>query len=408
MRLNNLPSEFQQALPSLKKIQAAGYEAYFVGGCVRDVLLNHPIHDVDIATSAFPEEVKALFPKTFDVGIEHGTVMVLADNQETYEITTFRTESTYQDFRRPDQVAFVRSLKEDLKRRDFTVNALALTVDGEIIDLFAGLKDLEDKVLRAVGNPHERLHEDALRMMRGLRFMSQLGFSLEENTFAAILANHQLLEKISVERVHVEFMKLMLGSYRRDALLAFVETQCYQYCPGLAGGKEALLKIADLPERPLASESQVWALLLSVLQTPLTEINSFLKHWRCSNQVIKEVQQLVLGLKFRLEQPWTLQLIYQLGAEALQNVEELRYYFGQESQVQQVLASYQALPIHDLKDLAITGQDLLTACQAKAGKWVSLLLARCEEAVLLGELPNEKDQLLAFAKKAYPEILANL
>ena len=133
---------FVQALPLIEQIEAAGFEAYFVGGSVRDALLGKEINDVDIATSAFPAEIKQIFPKTIDVGIEHGTVMVLWDG-EAYEITTFRTESTYQDFRRPDKVEFVRSLEEDLKRRDFTVNALAMDKNGQIMDYFNGQEDLK-------------------------------------------------------------------------------------------------------------------------------------------------------------------------------------------------------------------------------------------------------------------------
>ncbi len=152
MKLTILPEEFRQALPVMEQIETAGYEAYFVGGSVRDVLLGHPIHDVDIATSAFPAEIKEIFPRTVDVGIEHGTVLVLTEDSQ-YEITTFRTESTYQDFRRPDQVSFVRSLEEDLKRRDFTINAFAVQDDGNVIDLFEGLADLANKTLRAVATP---------------------------------------------------------------------------------------------------------------------------------------------------------------------------------------------------------------------------------------------------------------
>lgn len=140
--MRKLDSEFMKALPVIQKIQEAGYEAYFVGGSVRDRILKKPIADVDIATSAFPMEVKEIFPRTVDVGIEHGTVMVLFEG-EGYEVTTFRTESTYQDYRRPDTVTFVRSLEEDLKRRDFTVNALAMNSEGELIDYFGGLKDIE-------------------------------------------------------------------------------------------------------------------------------------------------------------------------------------------------------------------------------------------------------------------------
>ena len=178
MRLSYLPSEFQKALPILEKIKAAGFEAYFVGGSVRDALLNRPIHDVDIASSSYPEETKQIFERTVDIGIEHGTVLVLENGGE-YEVTTFRTEDVYVDYRRPSSVAFVRSLEEDLKRRDFTVNAFALNENAEVIDKFDGLTDLDNRVLRAVGKAEERFNEDALRIMRGLRFAASLDFDIE-------------------------------------------------------------------------------------------------------------------------------------------------------------------------------------------------------------------------------------
>ncbi|MFR4032841.1 MAG: CCA tRNA nucleotidyltransferase, partial [Streptococcus sp.] len=146
MRLSYLPSEFQKALPILEKIKSAGFEAYFVGGSVRDALLNRPIHDVDIASSSYPEETKQIFERTVDIGIEHGTVLVLENGGE-YEVTTFRTEDVYVDYRRPSSVSFVRSLEEDLKRRDFTVNAFALNENAEVIDKFDGLADLDNRVL---------------------------------------------------------------------------------------------------------------------------------------------------------------------------------------------------------------------------------------------------------------------
>ena len=168
------------------------------------------IHDEDIATSSYPEETKQIFPRTADIGIEHGTVLVL-DGDEEYEVTTFRTEDVYVDYRRPSSVSFVRSLEEDLKRRDFTVNAFALDETGEIVDLFDGLQDLENQVLRAVGVASERFNEDALRIMRGFRFQASLGFELEQETFEAMKTLTALLEKISVERTFVEFDKLLLA-----------------------------------------------------------------------------------------------------------------------------------------------------------------------------------------------------
>ncbi len=194
IKIDNLPNIFVKAMPVLQTLENAGFEAYFVGGSVRDVLLHRHVHDVDITTSAYPEEVKQLFDKSIDTGIKHGTVTVLYNN-ESYEITTFRTESGYQDFRRPDHVTFVQNLDEDLKRRDFTINALAMNTKGEIVDLFNGLDDLEHHIIRAVGDPETRFHEDALRMMRAVRFMSQLEFKLEEKTRQAIKDNHQLLKK---------------------------------------------------------------------------------------------------------------------------------------------------------------------------------------------------------------------
>ncbi len=147
MKINNLPEVFLKAQPVLQALEDAGFEAYFVGGCVRDLLLDRHIHDVDIATSAYPEEVKKTFAKSIDTGIQHGTVTVLYGG-EAYEITTFRTESGYQDFRRPDKVTFVQNLEEDLKRRDFTINTLAMNLSGEIVDLFDGLGDLQKRSSR--------------------------------------------------------------------------------------------------------------------------------------------------------------------------------------------------------------------------------------------------------------------
>ena len=280
MRLEKMPSEFQEALPILEKIKAAGFEAYFVGGSVRDALLDRPIHDVDIASSSYPEETKAIFDRTVDVGIEHGTVLVLENGQE-YEITTFRTEDVYVDYRRPSSVSFVRSLEEDLKRRDFTVNAFALNEKGEIVDLFHGLEDLENKVLRAVGLPHERFHEDALRIMRGFRFQASLGFELEAATFDAMKECAPLLEKISVERTFIEFDKLLLSPYWRQGLEAMLASKAYYYLPEMKDRKEALERLFDIElEFTFSTSEQAWAAL--VLALDIQDIPKFFKKWKTS------------------------------------------------------------------------------------------------------------------------------
>ena len=398
MKLKQLPREYQKAIPVLNKLEQAGFEAYFVGGSVRDILLDQPIHDVDIATSAFPEEIKQLFPKTIDIGIEHGTVLVLAE-EEQYEITTFRTESTYQDYRRPDHVEFVRSLEEDLKRRDFTINAFALKEDGQIIDLFDGLADLENQILRAVGDPQERFHEDALRMMRGIRFVSQIGFTLEQETAAAIQANHSLLGKISVERINVEFIKMLLGKERSTGLRTLVETQCYIYCPGLRDYGEALLRFADLPDEPLQTESQAWALLIDQLGLQESEIRPFLKEWKCSNQMIREVQMIVHGLIQRKRQMLEPMVLYCLGKENALKTEELMIYFGETPQLEQVAKCYDQLPITSMRELAIDGKKLLSVSDKKPGKWVSDALQAAERAVVEGNLANEASALVDYLQQ---------
>lgn len=397
MRITKLPEEFEAALPVLEKITAAGYEAYFVGGSVRDVLLGQPIHDVDIATSAFPAEVKEIFRRTVDIGIQHGTVLVL-EGEEQYEITTFRTESTYQDFRRPDHVEFVRSLEEDLKRRDFTINAFALREDGELVDLFDGLEDLENQTLRAVGIPQERFHEDALRMMRGLRFISQLGFRFHPETFEAILDNHRLLEKISVERINVEFTKLLLGQARNQAIKLFVETECYEYCPGMREAGAGLLRFAMLPETQLTTEVQAWALLLDQLGLTEGEVRPFLKAWKSSNELIDKVRGVLAALQIRKTGSLALMDLYRFGEEALVLAEELLPYLGSVSETDVMKQRYQKLPIHSLKELAINGHDLLELTGSKPGKWLKDTLSHCEEAVVTGRLANQREALLDAAQ----------
>lgn len=405
MKLTQLPREFEQALPILKRIEAAGYEGYFVGGSVRDVLLDQPIHDVDIATSAFPAEIKSIFPRTIDVGIEHGTVLVLTE-EENYEITTFRTESTYQDYRRPDHVEFVRSLEEDLKRRDFTINAFALREDGVVVDLFDGLHDLEKKVLRAVGNPYERFHEDALRMMRGLRFVSQLGFSLEEKTKESIIENHALLEKISIERITIEFVKLLLGKNRNLGIEMFLETKCYVYCPELEGRFEQLVAFSKLPAMPLTSETQAWTLLIDHLGIDAADIRGFLKAWKCSNQLIRAVQQAFKGLQWRKEAVYSKELLYDLKPETITIVESLRPYYQLEAELTSALEAYEQLTIHALTDLAVNGNDLMTHYDKKGGKWLKEALEICETAVINNKTVNDTDALYRYLDTYFPQIIA--
>lgn len=213
-----VPEEFKNAYNIIDTLERSGYEAFFVGGSVRDYLMNNQIADIDITTNATPEEIIELFTKTIPTGIEHGTVTVVTD-KGNYEITTYRTESTYINYRKPENVKFVRELKEDLKRRDFTMNAIAMTKDGQLKDFYNGFQHIKNKQICAVGIANERFQEDALRIIRGLRFQSTLGFNIVDDTYKAIVKHHRLLKEVAIERVNVELNKLVKGKYLIQTLI---------------------------------------------------------------------------------------------------------------------------------------------------------------------------------------------
>ena len=211
----------------IRSLEKSGFEAYIVGGCVRDAVLGREPEDWDITTSARPEDVKSIFHTTVDTGIEHGTVTVLLPKDETgeeirsFELTTFRIDGEYEDSRHPKRVSFTSSLTEDLARRDFTINAMAYHMDKGLIDPFFGMKDLENKILRAVGKAEERFAEDALRMMRGIRFSAQLNFSLEEDCFIGMRKLKENLGKVSKERIAVELWKLLVSEHPEKVEMLF-------------------------------------------------------------------------------------------------------------------------------------------------------------------------------------------
>lgn len=393
MKINNLPEVFTAALPVLKQINEAGYEAYFVGGSVRDLLLNRHIHDVDIATSAYPMEIKQIFKKTIDTGIKHGTVTVLYEG-ESYEITTFRTESGYQDFRRPDHVTFVQNLSEDLKRRDFTINALAMDVDGNIIDHFDGLGDLEKHLIRAVGKAENRFHEDALRMMRAVRFMSQLQFTLEPETEQAIKNNHELLSKISIERIRDEFVKMGTAADSQRAFQVFLDTALSEEVPDFRGKKENLALYPQLNFSP-TTEANLWALMIILLKLPNDKIPHFMRMWKNSNAMERQVADIVAFFDLISSHAPNNYDLYKAGLETIVSTIDLAHILGQPINGSALVDSYEALPIKNNRDLAIDGHFLLKN-GIPAGPRVGLLLEEIKKAVLEGIINNNEASITEF------------
>ena len=213
----NIPSNVEWILNTLR---AHGYEAFAVGGCVRDTMLGRTPGDWDITTSARPEQVKAVFRHTVDTGLQHGTVTVLKDHTG-YEVTTYRIDGEYEDGRHPKSVEFTAELREDLRRRDFTINAMAYSHETGVVDLFGGMEDLKQGVIRCVGNPVDRFTEDALRILRAIRFSAQLGFEIEEGTRDALALIAPNLKNVSKERIMTELTKLLLSSHPERMRLVF-------------------------------------------------------------------------------------------------------------------------------------------------------------------------------------------
>lgn len=385
---------FISAVPVLEKLEAAGFEAYFVGGSVRDYLLNKPINDVDIAASATPDEVKQVFAKTVDIGIEHGTVLVLFQNQ-SYEITTFRSEGEYQDYRRPKEVSFIRNLTEDLQRRDFTMNAIAMDKNGNIIDPFRGKTAIKDKLIQTVGNASERFHEDALRMMRAVRFVSQLGFHIEDTTYDALVNMVHLLDKIAVERKQAEFSKLLTGDYRKKALQLLLDSKLNDFLPGLTNQQSQITELLAFELHGLNTR-EIWALLGYCLKLEGKEIEEFYRSWRLPLKEIRDIQQILYYLKKRFQAEWSKYDLYSAGKEifiASESLYQVIKGVKDKQSIQYLLQKYQELPIKDRSQMDVTGNDLMNWYSQRGGPWLKEMLFTVEKAILAGKVRNHKQQI---------------
>ncbi|WP_081773055.1 CCA tRNA nucleotidyltransferase [Bacillus sp. EB01] len=385
---------FLDALPVIEEIEAAGFEAFFVGGAVRDNFLNRPIGDVDIATSARPEQIKTIFSRTVDIGIEHGTVLVLFKG-ESYEITTYRTETGYKDFRRPDEVKFVTSLTEDLMRRDFTINAMAMDRHGVVIDPFGGKEDIVKKQIRTVGNPVERFSEDALRIMRAIRFVSQLRFSIEKGTLSSLSEAAHLLTHIAVERKSVEFEKILQGTGRAEGIRMITEAGILDYLPGLSGRKTEISKLSSYQISNL-NLNEMWALLLYCISIEQDGVDEFLRVWKLPVKKIKAIAKLLYFFQQRLQSNWDLRLLYQAGKENIISVEKLIQSIGGQAgaaTIEKWVEMHNSLPIKSSDEMDVSGGDLVKWSGKTGGPWVKEQLAMVEDAIIHGQLDNRKDKI---------------
>ncbi len=395
----NLPETVKKVL---KRLNDEGFEAYIVGGCVRDCLLQKTPQDWDITTSAEPMEVKKLFAKTYDTGLQHGTVTVALEGK-CYEVTTYRIESEYDDCRHPNAVIFTKNLKQDLQRRDFTINAMAYHPQEGLKDPFLGQQDLEKKIIKGVGNPKERFEEDALRMLRALRFSAQLGFSVEKETYLALQQQKKKIQYISVERIHQELEKILQAPYLEKMALLWESGLLQEIAPTLS---EQLKQKGEIIIKQLqkadADRMIRWTILLQYMTAKQGEL--FLKHMKFDNNTIKTVTTLLQHLKddilpddFMLRKKAN-----EISLEQLKRLLRLQYLIEEKQSKKQ--AEKQLLEIEKRKDcitlkqLAVNGSDLIKQGTAQ-GKQVGKILCHLLEIVHRFPEKNQKQILLCYAEQ---------
>lgn len=434
-----IPSD---ALVLLEELNRNGYEAYVVGGCVRDSLLGLTPKDWDICTSALPDEIKDCFSgyHLLETGIRHGTVTVRL-NQQSYEITTFRTDGEYLDFRHPKKVSFVKDIRSDLARRDFTVNAMAYHPQKGLVDYFGGQADLKDKRLRCVGEAEVRFQEDALRIMRALRFSGVYGFSIEEESKKAIFSCRSLLKNIAVERLTEELKKLLLSRYADSILLEYAEV-FGEWIPELKPmfhfnqqnphhkydvWTHAVISMKHAPNDVILrltmllhdiAKPQVFSLdekgighFYSHADSGAKIVEAVLKRLRFDNQTVYTVTELVAyhdreilpnkkavkRVLSKIGEEQFLRLLYVKLADGLATVhpeksrEEYTVLSEIFHQIQEVGECF------SLKNLCVNGNDL-KALGINEGKKIGIILQKLLENVIENQVENERDQLLEYIK----------
>ena len=381
MVIDNFRDKFKGAIDILKIFNRNGYEAYFVGGCVRDYLLGEEFSDIDITTNALPEEVKKIFRKSIDTGIQHGTVTILV-NGEGYEVTTFRTEDEYTNHRAPEKVEFVSNLREDLDRRDFTINAMALDSNGKLYDYHKGESDLTCKVIKTVNNPNDRFYEDALRMLRAFRFSSKLGFEIEKDTLEAIKKNAELIKFVSIERIVNEFKKLLSGKGNLRSLELLLDSKLNTYIPFL----EEIEIIQDFSKYSFCQSLYI-----------LSKINDIsfdiLKELKLSNKEVKLIKEFdKINTDFVRKIPLEL-ILYKYNFEDVVFIAEY-FSYNNRNNIENC-----NLTINSFDEVDITSQEIISTIGEKPGPWIKSVVSELEHEILLNRLDNNRKDILDFLSK---------
>lgn len=430
----------------LTRLESNGFEAYIVGGCVRDALMGKVPDDTDITTSALPSEIHQVFcdEKLIDTGIKHGTVTLIYNNKE-YEITTFRTDGIYADNRHPESVSFVKDIKEDLARRDFTVNAMAYSPLRGLCDLFGGQADIKNKIIRCVGNPSVRFEEDGLRILRALRFSSVLGFEIEKETADSILSERNLLINISSERIQTELVKLIMGEnvfevmdkYREVIAVIIPElVPCFDYDQHTKHHCYDVYRhiIKSISQAPYDRTLRLCMLFHDINKpqsfNPLVRTGHFagheipsaetavkvMKRLRFDCNTIRDVRKLILehDKRYPATEKAVKKYISKNGYDFFCNQLKVRKsdtlaqsMYKREEKLQEIELTRQigekvivSSPVLSLSELAVDGNDMKLLCEPeKIGKVLNFLL----DAVIDEKVKNQKEELLKYAENIIKE-----
>jgi len=397
----------------LERLEVHGFQAYFVGGFVRDKLLNREVNDIDIATDAAPAQVCEIFAKTIPTGIKHGTVTVIL-SEIPYEVTTFRSEGKYLDHRRPSEVTYVETIEEDLSRRDFTINAIAMDLAGKIIDPYAGQAALQERIIAAVGSPDERFSEDPLRMLRALRFAAQLDFFIADPTWKSIIANGEQLQNIAIERVKQELDKIMLSKNPERGIRLLFESKLISFIKGLSSTGLPALDYQEIVKNIRQTDDVIlrWFSLFAQLET--AERTTVLKLLRFTKVEVEQFKKLTRVLDILQEGNSTVILKKALLTAAnldycLKAITFLRIIGDINQEEYQELATnlhslYRSLPARNITDLAIDGRELIEYFAVSGGPWVRDVLEELLKRVIFFDLPNEQKELLKYAKFIKKEV----
>ncbi|WP_090951770.1 CCA tRNA nucleotidyltransferase [Paenibacillus sp. OK060] len=413
----------RQSEQVLRTLNKTGYEAYWVGGCVRDELLERSVDDMDITTSASPEQVMELFADCIPTGLQHGTVTVRSGGFY-FEVTTFRTESEYKDNRRPTAVQFVQDVKEDLQRRDFTMNALAMDRDGNIVDPFGGQSDIQDGRVRCVGSAAERFGEDALRMLRCVRFASVFDFKIAYNTWKGLVRQKDLLQHIAMERVRTEMVKMMAGPHPLRGLELLFRSQALEHVKAPIS-MERFNKALMSNMEQLNQENVLlrWSIVLIAGHYTRDEADALLRKWTFSNDDrsringVLQVEQLIRTVVQEQKDEETLRsewivTVLSGGRQATEDwliIQQLLPTGWRDQEVlheEQIVliqsrgaAWSQSMKVNELKDLHITGENVLQLLGRKGGPWLGQLMKHLLRETAIGNIANQHDMLTNEVKR---------